>query len=71
MRYYSPFKVSRAIVASGDKDYYRRRAEAERAAALSSTDVAVMRVHLELAREYEWRAATEPRPEAESPRLAG
>jgi hypothetical protein len=44
-----------------DRDYFRMRAEAERKAAYAATDVASCRVHMDMAREYEFRAAMEPR----------
>ena len=50
----------------GNREYYQRRAEAERATAMAARDVAVIRAHMDLAREYEWRAATEPYPESVS-----
>lgn len=43
-----------------DRAYFRRRAEAERAAAIAATDMASCRVHMNMAREYDWRANTEP-----------
>ena len=50
-------------MASSDRDYYKQRAATEREAASNAKDVASARAHFELAREYEWRAATEPLPE--------
>ena len=44
-----------------DREYFRRRAEAERAAAIKAKDNTSCRVHVELAKHYEWRAAMEPR----------
>jgi hypothetical protein len=44
-----------------DREYFRRRAEAERAAAIRAKDNTSCRVHVELAKHYEWRAAMEPR----------
>lgn len=44
-----------------DRDYYRMRALAERKAAYAARDVASCRVHMDMAREYEFRAAMEPR----------
>lgn len=44
-----------------DRDYYRMRALAERKAAYAARDVAACRVHMDMAREYEFRAAMEPR----------
>lgn len=43
-----------------DREYFNRRAAAERLAAMNATDTCAIRAHMELAREYEWRAATEP-----------
>ena len=43
-----------------DRDYFRKRAEAERAAAIAAKDRASCRVHMNMAREYDWRASTEP-----------
>ncbi len=44
-----------------DPEYYRMRADAERKAAYAARDAASCRLHMELAREYEFRAAMEPR----------
>ncbi len=44
-----------------DREYYRMRADAERKAAYAARDAASCRIHMELAREYEFRAAMEPR----------
>jgi hypothetical protein len=41
-----------------DREYFERRAEQERAAA--ARDPAVCRVHMQMVKEYEFRAATEP-----------
>jgi hypothetical protein len=46
-----------------DREYFKRRAEAERVAAQAATRIASFHAHMQLAREYEWRAATEPYPE--------
>lgn len=46
-----------------DREYYKARAEAERQAALNAADATAARAHFELAREYEWRMVTEPRPQ--------
>ncbi|PXA99147.1 hypothetical protein DMC47_04940 [Nostoc sp. 3335mG] len=44
-----------------DRDYYRMRADAERNAAYAARDATACRIHMELAREYGFRAAMEPR----------
>ena len=46
-----------------DREFFKQRAEAERAAAQVATDAAGFRRHMEQAREYEWRAVTEPYPD--------
>ena len=46
-----------------DREYFQRRAEAERVAARVATDSAAFRKHMQQAREYEWRAVTEPYPD--------
>jgi hypothetical protein len=46
-----------------DRDYYKKRAEAERKAALAAADGTSFQAHMAIAREYEWRAVTEPYPE--------
>jgi hypothetical protein len=46
-----------------DREYFKRRAEAERAAVKAAKDVASARAHMTLVREYDWRVATEPRPD--------
>lgn len=43
-----------------DRDYFKRRAEAERVAARRARDTTSFHAHMTLAREYEWRAVTEP-----------
>lgn len=43
-----------------DREYFRKRAEAERAAAIMAKDRASCRVHMNMAREYDWRASGEP-----------
>ena len=43
-----------------DREYFKRRAEAERAAVQAAKDVASARAHMALLREYDWRVATEP-----------
>ncbi len=48
-----------------DRDYFHRRAGAERRAALKAATAESFRSHMILAREYEWRAATEPFSEAQ------
>jgi hypothetical protein len=53
-------------MASSDRDYYRKRAKAERDAAVAAKDLSAVRAHVDLAREYEWRAATEPYAEVEA-----
>lgn len=50
----------------GDREYYRKRAQAERAAAIAARDRASCKAHMDLAREYDWRATFEP--SAETPR---
>jgi len=45
-----------------DREYFKQRAEAERQAAISANDVSAARAHFELARAYEWRMLSEPRP---------
>ena len=47
-----------------DREYFKRRAEAERAAAEAAKDATSFRAHMTLAREYEWRAVTEPYPDS-------
>lgn len=54
----------------GDREYFRKRAEIERAAAIAAKDRASCRVHMNMAREYDWRANTEP-PVAETARPHG
>lgn len=49
-----------------DREYFKRRAEAERAAVKAAKDVASARAHMTLVREYDWRVATEPLPDRES-----
>ena len=46
----------------GDREYFKARAQAERQAAIKAVDVSASRAHFELAREYEWRMLSEPRP---------
>jgi len=53
-----------------DREYFKRRAEAERNLAIKATDANAARSHFELAREYEWRLLGEPRPEQHSARGA-
>jgi hypothetical protein len=48
------------MVDMNDREYYAERAAAERAAATAAEDATAFRAHIELAREYAWRAATEP-----------
>jgi hypothetical protein len=48
-----------------DQHYYKTRAEAERKAALAAADVKSCQAHMAIAREYEWRAVTEPYPESD------
>ena len=43
-----------------NRHYFERRAEQERAAAVAARDPAVCRIHMQMAKEYEFRAATEP-----------
>jgi hypothetical protein len=50
----------------GDREYFRDRAQAERAAALKAKDMCAFRAHMDLAHEYEWRAVTEPRDPIQS-----
>ena len=50
-----------------DREYFNKRATAERRAAMKATDTCAARAHLELAREYEWRAATEPYQDTPAP----
>ena len=45
-----------------DADYFRRRAEAERALAATSNNSLVAEVHLELAKRYEQLVLEEDRP---------
>lgn len=52
-----------------DREYFKRRAQAERAAAEAAKDAVSCRIHMTLAREYDWRAATEPMSEVRSARL--
>ncbi|MET0247731.1 MAG: hypothetical protein ABW182_13355 [Sphingomonas sp.] len=44
-----------------DRDHYRMRADAERKAAYAARDAASCRIHMAIARDYEFRAAMEPR----------
>jgi hypothetical protein len=46
-----------------DREFFKLRAEAERAAAQAAIDPAGFRRHMVQAREYEWRAVTEPYPD--------
>ncbi|MES2441828.1 MAG: hypothetical protein V4574_03290 [Pseudomonadota bacterium] len=43
-----------------DRDYFKDRAQSERAAAQTAADPTAFHAHMQMAREYEWRAATEP-----------
>ena len=47
-----------------DRAYFKQRAEAERAVAQSAQHATSFHRHMELAREYEWLAVTEPYPES-------
>jgi hypothetical protein len=46
-----------------DREYFRKRAEVERAAAIAAKDRASCRIHMTMAREYDWRANAEPKAE--------
>lgn len=48
----------------GNREYFKDRARAERNAAQIAQDVTAFHAHMTLAREYDWRAATEPYPES-------
>jgi len=50
-----------------DREYYKRRADAERAAAQRAKDSAIFLAHMKLAREYDWLVVTEPRVDAVPP----
>ncbi|MDB5704407.1 MAG: hypothetical protein JWN66_1523 [Sphingomonas bacterium] len=50
-----------------DREYFKRRAAAERAAAQAARDSTAFLAHMQLAREYDWRAVTEPPVESEPP----
>jgi hypothetical protein len=52
-----------------DREYFARRAVVEREAALKARDLSSFRAHMDMAREYEWRAATEPFPEVPMSRV--
>jgi hypothetical protein len=43
-----------------DRDCFKIRAAAARAAAIAAKDVASCRIHMDMAKEYEFRAAMEP-----------
>jgi hypothetical protein len=43
-----------------DREYFKARAAVARAAAISAADVASCRVRMDMAKEYEFRAAMEP-----------
>jgi len=43
-----------------DREYFKKRAEHERTAAIAAKDPCACRVHMEMAREYEFLAACEP-----------
>ena len=43
-----------------DREYFKKRAAVARAAAMSAKDVASCRIHMDMAREYEFRATMEP-----------
>jgi hypothetical protein len=47
-----------------DREYFKRRAEAERTAAEAAKEAISFSAHMTLAREYEWRAGTEPYPDS-------
>jgi hypothetical protein len=51
-------------MAVDDREYFKRRAEAERQAAAKAKDNTSCRAHMTLAKHYDWRVATEPRDEA-------
>jgi 2'-5' RNA ligase len=50
-----------------DREYYKRRAAAERSAAQASRDSTSFVAHMTLAREYDWLAVTEPYPDTDAP----
>jgi hypothetical protein len=50
-----------------DREYFKDRAQAEREAAQIAPDVTAFHAHMEMAREYDWRAATEPYPDSTPP----
>ena len=54
-----------------DREFFKQRAAAERAAAQAATDGASFRRHMEQSREYEWRAVTEPYPDDNSVQSPG
>jgi hypothetical protein len=54
-----------------DREYFKQRAEAERAAAQAAKDPTAFHAHMALAQEYEWRAATEPYAERTDHLMAG
>lgn len=43
-----------------NREYFKSRAQAERNAAAKARDNAVCRIHMTLAKEYDFRAACEP-----------
>jgi hypothetical protein len=43
-----------------DREYFKRRAQEERAAAVAAPDVASCRIHMNMAKEYDFMAACEP-----------
>ena len=62
----SPIQPCESDRAMSDRDYFKSRAETERAAAdaaLAARNMPGFHAHMGLAREYDWRAAVEPYPE--------
>lgn len=53
-----------------DREYFKRRADAERAAAQRAKDSTSFLAHMWLAREYDWLTVTEPRLDALPPGAA-
>lgn len=50
-----------------DREYFKHRAAAERAAAQAAKDATSFLAHMAMAREYDWLAVTEPGEDSDMP----